>query len=163
MECNSLKCAALSMFIATLALACQPSAQCQTFTTFDPPGSVHTQPVSINDLGTAVGFYMDANGLIHSFVRNPNGSFISFEAPGSGTARFLGTTAESISPVGVVTGNYTDSKTICHGFVRAHDGTITTFDAPGAGTLAPYVGTKPLSINLGGTIAGSYHLDPAHS
>ena len=155
MECNILKCAALSTFIASLALACQPSAQCQTFITFDPPGSVQTQSVGISDLGVAAGFYFDANDLYHSFVRKPDGSFVSFEAPGSGTARLQGTTAESINPVGAITGTYVDSKTIDHGFVRALDGTITTFDAPGSGTLVAYSGTKALSINLGGTITGS--------
>jgi hypothetical protein len=156
MECNILKCAALSTFIATFTLACQPSAQCQTFTTFDPPGSVQTQSVGISDLGVAAGFYFDANDLYHSFVRKPDGSIISFEAPGSGTARLQGTTAESINPAGAITGTYVDSKTIDHGFVRALDGTIATFDAPGSGTLVAYSGTKALSINLGGTITGSY-------
>lgn len=70
MDCNILKCAALSTFIATLARAYQPSAECQTFTTFDPPGSVQTQSLGISDLGEATGYYLDANDLFHSFVRN---------------------------------------------------------------------------------------------
>jgi hypothetical protein len=50
---------------------------------------------------------------------------------------------------------YEGVDTVRHGFVRAADGTFTIFDAPGAGTGA-LLGTIPMSVNTGGSIAGFY-------
>jgi hypothetical protein len=43
-------------------------------TTFDPPGSTSTQPTSINDAGAITGFYADASGVTHGFLRSPTTS-----------------------------------------------------------------------------------------
>ena len=40
-------------------------------TTFDPPGSTSTQPTCINDTGAITGFYADASGVTHGFLRSP--------------------------------------------------------------------------------------------
>jgi len=40
-------------------------------TTLDPPGSTSTQPTSINDTGAITGFYADARGVTHGFLRSP--------------------------------------------------------------------------------------------
>ena len=39
-----------------------------TVTTFDPPGSTFTDPVSINPGGKIAGDYSDANNVSHGFV-----------------------------------------------------------------------------------------------
>lgn len=42
-------------------------------TSFDPPGSTGTFPVSINDAGVVTGFYLDSNNVNHGFVLLPDG------------------------------------------------------------------------------------------
>jgi hypothetical protein len=39
--------------------------------TVEPVGSVFTFPAGINDLGTIAGYYVDANGISHGFLRIP--------------------------------------------------------------------------------------------
>jgi hypothetical protein len=39
--------------------------------TVEPVGSVFTFPAGINDLGTIPGYYVDANGVSHGFLRIP--------------------------------------------------------------------------------------------
>jgi hypothetical protein len=39
-----------------------------TFTTFDPPGSLSTNPAAINLVGTIVESYHDASFLEHDFL-----------------------------------------------------------------------------------------------
>ena len=42
-----------------------------TFTTFAFPGTIGTSPVAINPAGTITGYYQDAIGKIHGFLRIP--------------------------------------------------------------------------------------------
>jgi hypothetical protein len=55
----------------------------------------------------------------------------------------------------VIAGFVEDDNFVNHGFVRAANGSFTTFDVRGACACAN-LGTFPQSINLGGTITGSY-------
>jgi hypothetical protein len=128
--------------------------------TFDIPGGgtgffQGTFAVDIDDFGSAIGRFVDANNVYHGFVRYPNGRVAIIDAPGAGATpgSFQGTLAWSINVKGTIAGQYQDSNYACHGFVRDPDGHITTFDAPGAGT-GPNQGTLALDINLDGTIAG---------
>jgi hypothetical protein len=95
---------------------------------------------NINLLGLSVGNYMDntANLVQHGLIRNADGSFNTFEAPGAGTGPSQGTGCPGcfagLNQFGAIAGIYTDSKTVYHGFVRTTDGNFTSFDAPGAGT-----------------------------
>jgi hypothetical protein len=52
-----------------------------TFTTFDPAGSADTFPNSINPAGAITGRYFDANFVAHGFVRAPDGTITTFDAP----------------------------------------------------------------------------------
>ena len=118
---------------------------------FDPPGAAGSGTFThdINPAGAIVGLYFDAMLMGHGFLRAPDGTFTTFDAPGGGTNPY------SINPTGAITGRYTDASNVRHGFLRVPNGTITTFDAPGAGT-GPFQGTRPLNINPAGTIAGDY-------
>jgi len=127
-----------------------------TIITFDAPGAVATFVAGINPAGVISGGYVDANNVLHGYVRAPDGTFTTYEAPGAGTGPGQGTGPNGINnPAGDITGNVTDASNVTHGYVRAKDGTITTFDAPGAGT-GPGQGTQPLSINPKGVITGWY-------
>ena len=60
--------AARTLAAAALVIAVLPSAQNQTITTFDPPGSTFTNPTSINLAGTITGLYTDASSVFQGFV-----------------------------------------------------------------------------------------------
>src|SRR2546430_1018649 len=133
-----------------------------TLTTFDAPGAGSTTdsfqgtyPSSINQAGAICGAYIDDSNVFHSFVRAPDGTLTTFDAPGAGTGAFQGTVAFANNPAGAITGYYLDESNVNHGFVRAHNGTFTTFDAPGAGTGA-FQGSVANSNNPAGAITGYY-------
>jgi hypothetical protein len=99
-----------------------------TITTFEAPGAATGAGVvqgtisgRINAAGDATGFYPDAKGVFHGFVRAADGTITSFEAPGAGTAgtsMLPGTFAFSINDSANITGFYVDSKGVFHGFLR---------------------------------------------
>jgi hypothetical protein len=128
-----------------------------TISSFEAPGAgTHagqgTLATSINSAGTVAGYYLDAAGVYHGFVRAATGTFTSFEAPKAGTHAGQGTIPFAINSGGVITGYYFDASKVTHGFVRAANGAITSFDPPGAAN------TEALSINSAGVITG-YFLD----
>ena len=137
------------------------------FTSFDAPGAglgsyldQGTVPVSINDRGVIAGQYEDPNDVYHAFIRYPDGSFVSFDAPGAATAvtpqcapNVCGTLAYSINIEGETAGIYTDSGGNQHGFVRSRWGEITSFDPPGS---VYTMVCEETCINREGTVTGSY-------
>ena len=146
----------LAVCLALCALALGISATAQTIITFDPPGSVLTEALAINNAGTIAGVYLDASNRAHGFVRAADGTITTFDVPGEGTLNGQGVnSAYSINPKGEITGFYTDDAYVYHGYLRARDGSFTTFDAPGAGT-GEGQGTLALDINPAGVIAGQY-------
>ncbi len=130
--------------------------RCPKIVTFDVPGAVATQPFAINVEGAIVGNSLDANQTIRGFLREPDGTFISINAPdaGSGPGGY-GTLLWSINQAGEIAGTYRDQKGVIHSFLRERDGKLTTFDAPGAGT-GSLQGTNGININRSGAIAGEY-------
>jgi hypothetical protein len=84
----------------------------QSFTTFDPPGSISTTATSINSGGVITGFSIDASRIIHGFVRDATGAITTFDVPNSN-----GTDPFSINLSGAITGYYVDASGQ-HGFVR---------------------------------------------
>src|SRR6516164_3722575 len=137
-----------------------------SFTTFDVPGAggAGTGPYPgtlasfINPAGAITGLYTDTNYAAHGFVRAPDGTITTFDAPGAGTGSGEGTFVETptggINPAGEITGDSCDAVT-CHGYLRSPDGSFTIFDAPGAGTAANQ-GTGGFGINPAGVITGFY-------
>ena len=117
--------------------------------TFDPqvpgpaPGPYQgAQALAINSGGTIAGFFSDSIGLVHGFLRTPDGVITVFDAPDAGTQSVpgfvptplgvlggQGTYATSINKAGAITGLYVDIANVLHGFLRAPDGSFTEFDA----------------------------------
>ncbi len=132
-------------------------------TVFDAPGAgtgpgqgtIVFSPLIINPKGAIAGHYIDSAFVSHGFLRDKDGAFTTFDAPGAGTGASQGTFSYAISPRGEVTGYYYDSADVSHGFLRDRNGVITTFDVPGSGT-APLQGTYGGGFTPRGTIMGNY-------
>ena len=114
-----------------------------------------TTALANNDLGDVVGTYTDDGIAQHGFLRYPNGSITSFDAPGAGSGPGQGTVAFAINNAGVVAGASQDANGVYHGFLRYPDGVFVTIDEPGAGTGAQQ-GTLAFDVNPSGTTAGTY-------
>src|SRR5882724_4858421 len=104
-----------------------------------------------------MGYYTDSAFVSHGFLRDRNGGFTTFDAPGAGTGAGQGTQSFAISPGGEITGYYFDGTNATHGFLRDKNGDITTFDAPDACNVPGSLqGTYPWGINTNGEIIGYY-------
>src|SRR5207249_1464219 len=118
-------------------------------TTFDPPGSIKTEPSSINKAGADTGTYYTRASVYapdypNGFIRDAQGTFTSFDVP---TAYFM--EIRSIKDAATVTGDYAAPDAAAryhHGFIRDAQGTITTFDVGDA--------TLSAAINNAGEVTG---------
>src|SRR5215468_5283241 len=73
-----------NFIIFTLGVAFATSSMpaiAQSFTTFDPPGSMTTNPTAINSAGVVTGWYIASTGN-HAFVLT-KGVITSFDGPGA--------------------------------------------------------------------------------
>jgi hypothetical protein len=143
LRCVDMKAAATRLTLGALfASAMLPAAVAQTYTTFDPPGSILTVPESINNLGDVTGYYADSSNVYHGFLRTANGTITTFNPPGS-----TETIAYGINSSGEITG-YANINGYYQGFLRTSDGTFTMINLPN------FTNIMPTSINSYGDIAG---------
>ncbi len=115
----------------------------------DAPGAATgegdgTIPVAMNKAGEITGWYRDANGNYHGFLRTRKGEYINIILPGGEDS-----IPSCINKAGAVAGTFYDRQAGWRGFLRAPDGTITVFDAPGGFTRAE-------AINDDGQVAGIF-------
>jgi len=82
-----------------------------TFTPLDGPGASATNAYGINALGQIVGAYVGTDGLVHGFVREPEGTFTTIDAPGA-----FATSATDINEQGQIVGFYFDGSSV-HGYL----------------------------------------------
>jgi probable HAF family extracellular repeat protein len=116
------------------------------------PAQGGTSPEAINNAGQVVGYFLDASGVPHGFLKNGD-SFTTIDPP---AASF--TLAYSINDRGDIVGFYGDTTGTPHGFVRGSDGQFTTFDVPGA--FATFLGGTDDRRDLAGSYrdqAGNLH------
>lgn len=133
-------------------------------------------PASINSKGVVIGTYGDRSfgcsggqpdnppgcGGLHAFVRNPDGTFVSFDAPEalrnslepSGNLNPQ-TLPRSINSVGEVTGIYTTcEQSSCNSsFLWTPNGAFVSFDPPNANPH-DFIGAH--SVNEEGAIVGTF-------
>lgn len=126
------------------------AARAGDFVPFDAPGAgtgvnEGTYAFAINPMGAIAGYYIDATGAYHGFLRARDGTVSTVDPENS-----VFTQIWSINPAGTVTGDYCDTIA-CHGFLRTADGAITTFDIADA-----VLGLYPFSINPEGDVTGEY-------
>jgi len=107
------------------------------------PGALLTETNGINNSGTIVGFYHDANSARHGFILN-NGVYTSYDKPGA-----VRTLLTGINNQGKIVGFYRDIHLVAHGFTL-FDGITEDVDFPGS------TGTKLHGINKTGQIVGEY-------
>jgi hypothetical protein len=94
-----------------------------TYTIFDPPqaGAHSSLAEAINDSGAVVGTYRDANLVRHGYLRQPDGTFVSFDDPNAAqlplSTTDLGTNPRGINANGAVVGFYADANGVRHGFI----------------------------------------------
>jgi hypothetical protein len=157
----SMRCVGIASFVLILAFGLAAPAEAQKIITFDAPGADlnpadanGTFASGINNFGVIVGSFVDANNVNHSFLRFPDGKFVTFDVPAADQTpgSFNGTAAQAINDAGVVAGSYFDASGEGHGFLRSAEGKITTFDAPSSGGS----GTTPIALNLEGAVVGFY-------
>ena len=128
----------------------------------------------LNASGTVVGYVGNGGGGDGSFLLHPDGFSLQFQIamPGADAQSFnLRTVAEGVNAEGVIAGWYENCMKFCTsrstgGFVRSVEGVFTLFNPPGTLVTDPMEGfaidrgslTVPhwISINNGGSIAGSY-------
>ena len=118
------------------------------FAFFEHPQGDMTVATGINTLGEVVGFYYRATrdgSHSHGFLRRGDGSYLSFDPPGS-----RDTYAHSVNDSGVVVGAYVDELRTTQGFVRQPDGSFAIIRHPGAAS------TTPTAINNRGEVAGHF-------
>jgi hypothetical protein len=131
------------------------------FTTFEAPGADTTAgsyngttPSSINDLGVITGSFSDATGLLHGFLRTPDGKFTTFDVPGAN-----GTVPIGLNLEGAVVGYAFDSNYFFRAFLRTPDGKIRAFVGPGScdtGSSTGCSGNEVTAINFWGISIGNF-------
>jgi hypothetical protein len=124
-------------------------------TTIDHPDAANgTFVFGINDRGDTVGFYDDAAGNFHGFLRDRRGRIESVDAPGAE----LGTQPAAINDRGETVGAAVNADGSTDAFRRDRTGRFTIIEAPGEATY-----TRALDINDRGDIVGDYDTEPATS
>jgi uncharacterized protein (TIGR03437 family) len=123
-------------------------AQSYSFTRFDVPGAAHTRAEAINNRGQILGWYLDAAGASHCFLRDAASTFTTFDPPGAGA------TCRGLNNLGQVVGTLNDSRGF-HGYIRDAAGQFTLFDIPMRGP-----GAAVAAINDRGEIVGTFAAPP---
>lgn len=131
-------------------------------------GTIINYANSINNDGEIVGYYHDANNYGHAWLRTPDGTITTFDAPLSAPNLYFdqgsqtqGSGSQSVNSEGDIIGWTIDKYGVWHGFLRTPEGKMSTFDAPGAST-APGGGTEwgwgtvAQNINDRGEIVGQF-------
>jgi hypothetical protein len=135
---------------AALVVAQATSSISFTFTSFDYPGAIATQPLGINKAGTIVGYYVDASFVSHGFARLQNGTFIRIDYPGSTETLLFG-----INDSNQVVGFYTGTSTLAQGFLLLHGNDFTPIAYPGASAT-----TRTESMTTGRSSAPGVRASP---
>jgi len=93
-----------------------------TYSVFDPPqsGAQSSFTEAINEGGFVVGTYRDSNLVRHGFLRESDGTFVSFDDPQAAQLPLSsvnqGTVPLGINASGAVVGFYSDANGVRHGF-----------------------------------------------
>ena len=112
------------------------------------PGAVTTYGDFVNAAGAVVGSYVDAEGMPHGFIRNPDGSFTTIDLPEMPNLEFL--FVNTITDVGVIGFRAKAENDILRSYILLPDGTLYEVRLPGS------VSTVVRNVNQDGSIIGYY-------
>jgi hypothetical protein len=149
----------LCLAVCMLGLAVSAKAQNGHIIKFDVPGAgtgagQGTTPFYINNAGVITGWYVDASGVNHGFLRAPDGTITApIDAPLAGNVSGAGTVLYSVNRFGVIVGSSTANDQTCQSFLLAPNGRFTIIYLPPP--LASQCSWAD-NINDAGTIAGAY-------
>ena len=136
------------VFVLALTLGAAAQEREIAYTTIDFPAATSTTVAAVNDGGQMAGFYNDAAGRTHGFVRRGE-TYTSIDFPDAAW-----TIARGISASGEVLGTYRmagEPNANQHGYRLALDGRFSKIDFPG------HISTVPVRLLPDGTIVGCYH------
>ena len=102
-----------------------------SFTNIVFPGAVQAYVQGINDLGQAVGYFVDSNGCNRGFLYDGN-SYSVINHPNAVCGSLYGTMISDINNSGLIAGSFTGSTGQSYGFLYDGD-SYTLIDPPGAG------------------------------
>ena len=114
------------------------------------PGAVNTYGDFVNAAGAVVGSYIDADGMFHGFIRNPDGSFTTIDLPEMPNLKFL--FVNTITDFGAVGFRAKAANDILRSYILMPDGTLYEVRIPGS------VITVVRNVNQDGSIVGYYDL-----
>ncbi|MYK18331.1 T9SS type A sorting domain-containing protein, partial [Candidatus Poribacteria bacterium] len=114
------------------------------------PGAVNTYGDFVNAAGAVVGSYVDADGIPHGFIRNPDGSFTTIDLPKMPNLEFL--FVNTITDFGVIGFRAKAVNDILRSYILLPDGTLYEVRLPGS------VNTVVRNVNQDGSIIGYYDL-----
>ena len=114
------------------------------------PGAVNTYGDFVNAAGAVVGSYIDADGMFHGFIRNPDGSFNTIDLPEMPNLEFL--FVNTITDFGAVGFRAKAANDILRSYILMPDGTLYEVRIPGS------VITVVRNVNQDGSIVGYYDL-----
>ena len=131
-------------------------------TVYSVNGSTLTECTGMNATGFTVGFYNDASGVSHGFMRSLKGAITVVDYPGASTTAAPlpcggtagGTVLSGTSDREDTSGYYWDTEHNEHGFARSPDASYSPINYPGA------FQTGAGGTNTHGTVVGFY-LDTA--
>jgi hypothetical protein len=143
---------AAAVLAAAPAAAGGPAPAVLRYHTFNVPGSIDTEAISINDRGVSTGDYVakDKPKQLQGYI-DAHGHITSFTYP---TPAYY-THAVGINTVGTVVGFSQHGHTPYQGWLRSPSGHFTLINDPLAGT-GKLQGTEAESVNDHGVVAGVY-------
>lgn len=121
-----------------------PNGSAHQIINIDFPGATYTAAIAINDAGVITGTYLDTNNFYHGFLRQADGTMISFDPLSSNQTQGL-----AINSIGQIAGYYGTAAGKVYGFIREVGGTFITVDPSGDGRA-----TFPSWIDDSGNVSG---------
>ncbi|MGA7415678.1 MAG: hypothetical protein WBW33_34715, partial [Bryobacteraceae bacterium] len=119
-----------------------------SFTSENFPGSVQTQVVAINNAGDTAGFYVDAGGNTHGFVK-VGGTFTTIDNPGGTFNQLLG-----LNSLGTAAGYYQNSMNTQFAYTVTNLTSAPKFTA--VPDLPSNTSAQATGVNNAGIIVGFY-------
>jgi hypothetical protein len=129
---------------ASLAWIWDPKGRSYSFFAVPEAASYTTSPSGLNDHGQIAGYFADASGVYHGFLKE-YGTYTIIDVPGA-TNSF----PDGINNRGVIQGQIFDMAGAAEGFLGASGGMFTVVNYPG-----PEM-TAIVGINDAGDLCGAY-------